>query len=71
MMVIPHYHLLNLSGGHKLEPSFSPYRRATYEKLKQKEEEKRYTYALTGFSWAIFHMKKNPRASITVKTPSA
>ena len=39
--------------------------------LKQKEEERKkwYTYALTGFSCAIFHMKKNPRASITVKTP--
>ena len=39
--------------------------------LKQKEEEKRNVYALTGFSWEIFHMKKNPRASITVRTESA
>jgi hypothetical protein len=29
------------------------------------------TYALTGFSCAIFHMKKKPRDSITVKTESA
>jgi hypothetical protein len=38
----------------------------------QKEKEgKKDTYALTGFSCAIFHIKKNPRASITVRTLSA
>jgi hypothetical protein len=38
--------------------------------IKQKRRRKD-TYALTGFSCAIFHMKKKPRDSITVKTPSA
>ena len=38
--------------------------------LKQKGRKKR-AYALTGFSWAIFHIKKNPKASITVRTLSA
>jgi hypothetical protein len=38
---------------------------------KTKRRKKKGAYALTGFSVAIFHMKKNPRASITVRTESA
>ena len=42
------------------------------QNTKQKEEKKTISYyALTGLSWAIFMMKKNPRASITVRTESA
>ena len=41
------------------------------EKMKNKKRKKRDVYALTGFSWAIFMMKKNPSASITVRTESA
>lgn len=40
-------------------------------KTKNKKRKKRDVYALTGFSWAIFMMKKNPSASITVRTESA
>lgn len=40
------------------------------QKLKKRRRRKD-TYALTGFSCAIFHMKKKPRDSITVKTESA
>jgi hypothetical protein len=38
---------------------------------KLKKRRRKDTYALTGFSCAIFHMKKKPRDSITVKTESA
>jgi translation initiation factor 1 (eIF-1/SUI1) len=38
---------------------------------KTKRRKKKGAYALTGFSVAIFHMKKKPRASITVRTESA
>ena len=38
------------------------------QKLKKRRKD---AYALTGFSCAIFHMKKKPRDSITVKTESA
>ena len=40
-------------------------------KIKYKKRKKEDVYALTGFSWAIFMMKKNPSASITVRTESA
>jgi hypothetical protein len=41
------------------------------ENYNKKGEKRALTYALTGFSCAIFHIKKNPRASITVRTLSA
>jgi hypothetical protein len=41
------------------------------EQYKTKRRRKNGVYALTGFSWAIFQMKKKPRDSITVRTESA
>ena len=37
----------------------------------KKRKRGRFVYALAGFSWAIFMMKKNPSASMTVRTDSA
>ncbi len=39
--------------------------------IKTKRRRRKGAYALTGFSCAIFQIKKNPRDSITVRTPSA
>jgi hypothetical protein len=71
MVVIPRHHHL-ICGGVTIGTFVSPLYKNNVWKIKQKEEEKKGAfYALTGFSCAIFHMKKNPRASITVRTPSA
>ncbi len=53
-------------------PTVRKARILSVEKSKTKRRRKKgRLYALTGFSVAIFHIKKNPRASITVRTPSA
>ena len=45
--------------------------RAWDREIKNKKRKKEDVYALAGFSWATFMMKKNPSASITVRTESA